>query len=99
MLRLIENISSKVSELTGFFKERKAELKFFSSTTTGTIVSNTKKVSIINAGGANATITAGGTNYSLTPNEVITLDPGPRFYNDTITFDATGTTIKYIVYR
>lgn len=73
--------------------------QFSSSTTTGTIAAGATKISIINSGGANATITSDGTNYTLEPNETLTLDPGFGRRNGIVTFNATGTTIKIVLYR
>ena len=70
---------------------------FGSSSGTGTI-NPCAKVSFLNSGGTSATITSNGTSYTLEPSESITLDPGLNRRNDTITFTATGTTLKYIYY-
>lgn len=70
---------------------------FGNSSSTGTIAP-CSKVSFINSGAANATITSNGTSYTLVPNEIITLDPGTTRRNAVITFTATGTTLKYIYY-
>lgn len=72
---------------------------FGSSTTTGSISPGCLKVSFINAGAANTTITSGGTSYTLEPDEIIILDPGIGRRNGLITFTATGSTLKYIIYR
>ena len=72
---------------------------FGSSTTTGSVSAGCLKVSFINSGGANATVTSGGTSYTLEPDEIIILDPGIGRRNGLITFTATGTTLKYIIYR
>lgn len=72
---------------------------FGSSTSTGSIAAGALKISFINAGGADATITSGGTSYTLEPDEIISLDPGVGRRNDVVSFTATSTTLKYIIYR
>lgn len=68
------------------------------TTTTGTIPPNSK-LSIINSGAADGTVTSNGTTYTLEPNEVIILDPGAFRRNEKVTFDVSSTTIKYIYYK
>lgn len=92
----IENILGRILAI---ISPKDVEAKFTSSSTTGTIAQGATKISIINSGGANGTVTSNATNYTLTPNEVITLDPGFNRRNGIVTFDATGTTFKIIEYR
>lgn len=67
--------------------------------TTATIAAGAIKISMINSGGANATITSGdASTYTLEPNETLTLDPGLNRLNGSITINATGTVVKYIKY-
>jgi len=93
------DIEQNLVQILNVLTTREFSPMFYSSTTTGTIAAGASKISIVNSGGVNATITSAGTSYSLEPNEVIVLDPGFNRRNDIITFDATGTTIKYILYR
>lgn len=87
-----------LKELVEILKPRNTSVGFYTSTTTGSIPANSLKVYIKNTGATAATITSNSTTYSLAASETIDLNPGPSRYNNLITFDATGTTIKYIVY-
>lgn len=94
---IMSTIEKLLTAILQVFTTKTVSPVFGSSTTTGTVPPNSK-ASFINVGGAAATITSNGTNYSLTPNEVITLDPGVARRNGAVTFDATGTTLKYVYY-
>ena len=92
-------IEQILQSILNLLSPKEVSAKFTSSTTTGTIAAGATKISFINVGAANGTVTSNGTDYTLTPNEVITLDPGFARRNDKVTFDATGTTFKIIEYR
>lgn len=94
----MSKIEQLLSAILGLFTIKTVAPVFGSSTTTGTIL-ECAKISFVNTGGANATITCEGTSYTLEPSEVIILEPGMNRRNEIITFVATGTTLKYILYR
>lgn len=93
----MNKIEQLLAAMLSVFTVKNISPMFGSSTTTGTIAP-CAKVSFINSGGANATITSNGTSYTLSPGEAITLDPGLYRRNSVITFTATGTTLKYVYY-
>jgi hypothetical protein len=93
-----EIIEQSLDKIFNLFRPIGVSPTFGSSTTTGTINAGTSKISFRNSGGANATITSNGTSYTLEPDEIIVLEPGIHRFNKIITFDATGTTLKYIYY-
>jgi hypothetical protein len=88
-----------LTKIVDIISQKEVAPIFGSSSSTGTFAAGASKISIINSGGANATITSAGTSYTLTPNETITLDPGFAKRNNVVTYNATGTTIKFIIYR
>lgn len=87
-----------LKEILALIKPRQTFPYFYSSTTTGTVAAGTIKISFTNSGGANVTITSNGTSYTLEPDEILDLDPGMNRVNNIITFDATGSTLKYVIY-
>lgn len=92
-------IEQLLNSILGLISPKEVTPMFGSaSATTGTIVPNSK-LSIINNGGANCTISSNGTDYTLEPNEVITLDPGAFRRNEKVTFDVSSSSIKYIYYK
>jgi len=93
-----EKTEQLLTEILSLLKPSRTSVIFGSSTTTGSFLSGASKISIRNSGGANATITSNGTSYTLEPDEIISLEGGITRINNLITFDATGTTIKYIIY-
>ena len=92
-------IEQLLSQILAVLTPKEVSATFGSSTTTGTIAAGSLKISFINSGGVDATITSGGTTYTLEPSEIIDLDPGFGRRNNAVTFSATSTTLKYIVYR
>jgi hypothetical protein len=92
-------IEQLLNTILGFLSTKTVTPMFGSAAaTTGTILPCTK-LSIINNGGANCTITSNGTSYTLEPNETITLDPGSFRRNEKVTFDVSASSIKYIYYK
>lgn len=98
MNKFLEAIKIVLERIANYLKPSKARITFVSATGTGTIASNSLKAAFRNSGGANGTVTSNGTSYTLEPDEIIVLDPGYMKYNDTITYDGTGTTLKIIIY-
>lgn len=99
MANTYTDLESMVKVIQTLLTPKDVEAKFTSSTSTGTVYAGATKISFINSGAANGTVTSNGTSYTLTPNEVITLDPGFARRNGEVTYNATGTTFKIIEYR
>lgn len=101
-MKKIGNRSDIVDVLKNIFNlffPKTVDPLFISSTTTGTIAEGTTSIYVVNRGGATGTVTSNGSTYTLAANEAIELYPRLNRLNGKITFDGTGTTLKFIVYR